>query len=68
MTSVALGVALRSMGPQSTRATLLACARAAEDAGFESPGFRVRPLARDHPIPRTGSLPSHPRAASRTIA
>jgi len=29
-----LGVALRSMGPQSSRETLLACARAAEDAGF----------------------------------
>jgi probable F420-dependent oxidoreductase len=29
-----LGVALRSMGPQSTRETLLACARAAEDAGY----------------------------------
>ncbi len=30
-----LGVALRSMGPQSTRETFLACARAAEDAGFD---------------------------------
>ena len=30
-----LGVALRSMGPQSSRKTLLACARAAEDAGFD---------------------------------
>jgi probable F420-dependent oxidoreductase len=29
-----LGVALRSMGPQSSRETLLACARAAEAAGF----------------------------------
>jgi len=33
--TVALGVALRSMGPQSTRATFLACARAAEDASFD---------------------------------
>lgn len=30
-----LGVALRSMGPQSSRETLLACARAAEDAGLD---------------------------------
>jgi probable F420-dependent oxidoreductase len=30
-----LGVALRSMGPQSSRETFLACARAAEDAGFD---------------------------------
>jgi probable F420-dependent oxidoreductase len=29
-----LGVALRSMGPQSSRETFLACARAAEEAGF----------------------------------
>jgi probable F420-dependent oxidoreductase len=32
---VKLGVALRSMGPQSSRATFLGCARAAEDAGFD---------------------------------
>jgi alkanesulfonate monooxygenase SsuD/methylene tetrahydromethanopterin reductase-like flavin-dependent oxidoreductase (luciferase family) len=32
---VSLGVALRSMGPQSSRDTLLACARAAEAAGFD---------------------------------
>jgi probable F420-dependent oxidoreductase len=31
---VKLGVALRSMGPQSSRETFLACARAAEEAGF----------------------------------
>jgi probable F420-dependent oxidoreductase len=31
---VRLGVALRSMGPQSARETFLACARAAEEAGF----------------------------------
>jgi len=30
-----LGVALRSMGPQSSRATFLACARAAESVGFD---------------------------------
>ncbi len=30
-----LGIALRSMGPQSQRETFLACARAAEDAGFD---------------------------------
>lgn len=30
-----LGVALRSMGPQSSRGTFLACARAAEEAGFD---------------------------------
>src|SRR5919197_1706007 len=30
-----LGLYLRNMGPQSTRATLLACARAAEDAGLD---------------------------------
>ena len=34
-TRIKLGVALRSMGPQSTRETFLACARAAEDAGFD---------------------------------
>ncbi len=33
--AIRLGVALRSMGPQSTRETFLACARAAEDAGFD---------------------------------
>jgi probable F420-dependent oxidoreductase len=32
---IALGVALRSMGPQSSRETFLACARAAEEAGFD---------------------------------
>jgi probable F420-dependent oxidoreductase len=31
-----LGAYLRNMGPQSTRATVLACARAAEAAGLES--------------------------------
>ena len=30
-----LGVALRSMGPQSSRETFLACARAAEQAGLD---------------------------------
>jgi probable F420-dependent oxidoreductase len=30
-----LGIAIRTMGPQSTRETLLACARAAEAAGFD---------------------------------
>ncbi len=30
-----LGIALRTMGPQSTRETLLGCARAAEDAGLD---------------------------------
>jgi probable F420-dependent oxidoreductase len=30
-----LGIALRSMGPQSSRGTFLACARAAEEAGFD---------------------------------
>jgi probable F420-dependent oxidoreductase len=33
--AIKLGVALRSMGPQSSRETFLACARAAEDAGFD---------------------------------
>jgi probable F420-dependent oxidoreductase len=33
---VKLGVALRSMGPQSSRETFLACARAAEAAAFDS--------------------------------
>ena len=28
------GVVIRNMGPQSTRATIAACARAAEDAGL----------------------------------
>jgi probable F420-dependent oxidoreductase len=32
---IKLGVALRSMGPQSSRETFLACARAAEAAGFD---------------------------------
>jgi len=32
---VKLGIALRSMGPQSSRETFLACARAAEDADFD---------------------------------
>lgn len=32
---ISLGVALRSMGPQSSRETFLACARAAESAGFD---------------------------------
>ena len=30
-----LGIAVRSMGPQSSRETFLACVRAAEDAGFD---------------------------------
>ena len=30
-----LGIVLRTMGPQSTRETLLACARAAEELGFD---------------------------------
>jgi probable F420-dependent oxidoreductase len=30
-----IGAALRSMGPESTAATLIACARAAEDAGLD---------------------------------
>jgi probable F420-dependent oxidoreductase len=30
-----LGIAVRTMGPQSTRETLLACARAAEEAGLD---------------------------------
>jgi probable F420-dependent oxidoreductase len=30
-----LGVSIRTMGPQSTRASVLACARAAEDAGLD---------------------------------
>ncbi len=30
------GIAIRNMGPQSTRATILACARAAEQAGFDA--------------------------------
>ncbi len=29
------GIAIRNMGPQSTRATILACAKAAEQAGFD---------------------------------
>src|SRR6185369_506495 len=33
--AVKLGAYLRNMGPQSTRATLLACARAAEAAGLD---------------------------------
>jgi probable F420-dependent oxidoreductase len=33
---VQLGVTLRNMGPESTRETMSACARAAEEAGFES--------------------------------
>jgi len=32
---VKLGVVVRTMGPQSTRETVLACARAAEDAGLD---------------------------------
>ncbi|MGE4607820.1 MAG: hypothetical protein AAEJ52_13845, partial [Myxococcota bacterium] len=32
---IKLGVALRSMGPQSTRETILECTRAAESAGFD---------------------------------
>ena len=30
------GIAIRNMGPQSTRATMLACARAAEQLGFDA--------------------------------
>jgi probable F420-dependent oxidoreductase len=30
------GIAIRNMGPQSTRATILACARAAESLGFDA--------------------------------
>src|SRR5438445_6113197 len=30
------GIAIRNMGPQSSRLTLRACARAAEDAGFDA--------------------------------
>lgn len=30
------GIAIRNMGPQSTRATLVACARAAEQLGFDA--------------------------------
>ncbi|HLK86758.1 MAG TPA: TIGR03619 family F420-dependent LLM class oxidoreductase [Candidatus Binataceae bacterium] len=30
------GIAVRNMGPQSTRATMLACARAAEQLGFDA--------------------------------
>src|SRR5512140_2888627 len=33
--AVKLGAYLRNMGPQSTRATLRACARAAEDGGLD---------------------------------
>ncbi|HEY8120658.1 MAG TPA: TIGR03619 family F420-dependent LLM class oxidoreductase [Myxococcota bacterium] len=33
--TIKLGVALRSLGPQSSRETFLACARAAEDAGLD---------------------------------
>ena len=38
------GVVIRNMGPQSTRATIAACARAAEDAGFDA-AFVVDHLA-----------------------
>src|SRR5216683_5673423 len=30
------GIAIRNMGPQSTRATIVACARAAEKLGFDA--------------------------------
>ncbi len=35
MTALKIGMYLRNMGPQSTRATLLACARAAEASGID---------------------------------
>ncbi len=38
------GVVIRNMGPQSTRATITACARAVEDAGFDA-AFVVDHLA-----------------------
>jgi probable F420-dependent oxidoreductase len=38
------GVVIRNMGPQSTRATIAACARAVEDAGFDA-AFVVDHLA-----------------------
>jgi len=38
------GVVIRNMGPQSTRATVAACARAVEDAGFDA-AFVVDHLA-----------------------
>ena len=33
--SARLGIVIRTMGPQSTRDTILECARCAEDAGFD---------------------------------